>query len=121
MRRPDPEGRIGAARLLTALAVPLLPVAVAGIGAGNGGLGLAVGGARVAVGLDTLQGATTVAAAAVVVRKLQTEADVEECTDDTSVGDAEAGIAIYYDEEACNREDPEVGCNGECSRKQICR
>lgn len=46
------------------------------------------------------------------VRRLQVDG-VEECTEDTSVGDAEAGIAIYYDEEACDREDPLVGCNGE--------
>lgn len=45
-----------------------------------------------------------------IMRQLQ---GIDECTEDTSVGDAEAGIAIYEDEEACDREDPLVGCNGE--------
>lgn len=49
--------------------------------------------------------------ASVPLRKLVD--GIEECTEDTSIGDAEAGIAIYYDEEACNQEDPAVGCNGE--------
>lgn len=63
------------------------------------------------------------------VRRLQNEEGIEECTDETSVGDAESGIAIYYDEEACDRVDPQVGCNGEllfmcrgCSFKMVwCR
>lgn len=45
-----------------------------------------------------------------IMRQLQ---GIDECTADTSVGDAEAGIAIYEDEDACDREDPLVGCNGE--------
>lgn len=102
--------RRGAARLLTALAV-LLPAAQASGAAVSsrrpaGGIGArrALVGEDVAVGFrGRLQGP--------ILRRLQEGLD--ECTSDTSVGDAEAGIGIYEDEEACDREGPLVGCNGE--------
>lgn len=50
---------------------------------------------------------------AAALRRLQ--GGIDECTANTSVGDAEAGIAIYEDPEACDREGPLVGCNGEFS------
>lgn len=103
--------------MLTAVTVLMVPVAVAGIGEGNGGGELALRRAESAVGLDNPPGAAA-QVPAFAVRKLQFEEELERCTDDTSVGDAEAGIAIYYDEEACDRADPEVGCNGEWSRSE---
>lgn len=120
MRRHEAEGRTAAARLLTALAI-LLPAALARVGAGERG-----GSSRVTLGAGAGAAAEPVARAtgfraggrrgllldAFSLRKLQTEG-IDECTESTSVGDAEAGIAIYYDEEACDRVDPMVGCNGE--------
>ena len=53
-----------------------------------------------------------------IFRRLQ---EIDECTKDTSVGDAEAGIAIYEDEAACDREGPLVGCNGEIGLLLGCR
>lgn len=98
MRQPA-DARRGAARLLTALAV-LLPAASAQeAGAGVGGLV----GEQIAVGFRGRLGGAT-------LRRLQ---DDDGCTDQTSVGDAEAGIAQYSDPDACVGDAPLVGCNGE--------
>lgn len=60
-------------------------------------------GEQVAVGFrGRLEGST--------LRRLQ---DEDGCTGKTSVGDAEAGIAQFSDPDACVREGPLVGCNGE--------
>jgi len=99
MRQPA-DARRGAARLLTALAV-LLPSVTSAQEAGADSLGLV--GEEVAIGFrGRLGGATS--------RRLQ---DEDGCTEQTSVGDAEAGIAQYSDPDACIREGPLVGCNGE--------
>lgn len=101
----------GAARVLTALVV-LLPAAATSAGglrevaaaASVAGAGGGLVGEEVAIGfVGRLHGAA--------LRRLQDGLD--ECTSNTSVGDAEAGIAIYEDEDACDREGPLVGCNGE--------
>lgn len=108
--RIEAGGKMRATRLLTALAtVLLLP-----------GTTMArvrtevTGRERLATTLARVLRRTPLGVSnAAPVRKLQDEQGIEECTDETSVGDAEAGIAIYYDEEACDRVDPQVGCNGE--------
>lgn len=114
-----------AARLLTALAV-LLPLTNAATRGGSSSVATAVVAAgRVGAAVVTREGVvagTTTAAAGfgnkqnderleLLRRRVQ---GIDECTDKTSVGDAEAGIAIYEDADACDREDPLVGCNGEC-------
>lgn len=102
MRQPA-DARRGAARLLTALAV-LLPAA-ASSSAQQEARAKAIGlvGEEVAVGFRGRLGGAT-------LRRLQ---DEDGCTGQTSVGDAEAGIAQYSDPDACTREGPLVGCNGE--------
>lgn len=98
MRQPA-DARRGAVRLLTALAV-LLPAATSAQEAGAEVIGLV--GEEVAVGFRGRLGGAT-------LRRLQ---DEDGCTENTSVGDAEAGIAQYSDPDACVREGPLVGCNG---------
>lgn len=100
MRQPA-DARRGAARLLTALAV-LLPAATSAQEAG-GAEAIGLVGEEVAVGFRGRLGGAT-------LRRLQ---DDDGCTANTSVGDAEAGIAQYSDPDACIREGPLVGCNGE--------
>lgn len=102
------DARRGAARILTALAV-LLPAATSSSSQQGGGTpaaasvrGRGLVGEEVAVGFRGSLDAAT-------VRRLQED----DCTEQTSVGDAEAGIAQYEDAEACLREGPLVGCNGE--------
>lgn len=120
--RHESDARGAAARLLAALAVLLPAAAAAGEVRGGTAVASAVTGAEegasislageaVAVGFrGRLEGAT--------LRLLQ---GIDECTENTSVGDAEAGIAIYEDEEACSREEgPLVGCNGESSQASRC-
>lgn len=113
----DSSRRGAAARLLTALAV-LLPAttsaasreaATTPAAAPEAGLAGKEAGAGFRVRLGGA-GAAAVAAAAAAVRRLQ---DGDDCTGNTSVGDAEAGIAQYDDPDACLRDGPLVGCNGE--------
>lgn len=95
--RQAADARCGARRLLKAIAM-LLPAATL---AQEATIGLA--GEDVVVGFRGRLGGAT-------LRRLQNEDD---CTGKTSVGDAEAGIAQYSDPDACLRDDPLVGCNGE--------
>ncbi|CAN0500837.1 unnamed protein product, partial [Ectocarpus sp. 12 AP-2014] len=95
----------GAARFLAALAL-LLPTSTLAAAAPLGttavaGAARGLEGEEVAVGFRGRLAART-------VRRLQED---EGCTENTSVGDAEAGIAQYDDPDACLREGPLVGCN----------
>ena len=106
----DPRRR--AARLLAALAV-LLPASatVADERAVSSLLAAAVRDDKPLVGGELATGFRgRIDGGAAALRRLQ---GIDECTANTSVGDAEAGIAIYEDEDACDREGPLVGCNGE--------
>ena len=107
----DPRRR--AARFLAALAV-LLPASAATADERAASSLLAAGAAqegRPLVGDEVALGFRGRLEGAAALRRLQE--GIDECTANTSVGDAEVGIAIYEDEEACDREGPLVGCNGE--------
>lgn len=106
------DARRGAARILTALAV-LIPAATSsssthGSSQAAASAGAAAGLRRALVGEEVAVGFRGSLDAA-TVRRLQED----ECTEQTSIGDAESGIAQYEDEDACLREGPLVGCNGE--------
>lgn len=115
------DRRRASARLLAALTV-LLPVAAASVQRRASSRGLVGEGAG---SLAWTWSSHLYAAAGARIRASRAlgEEEIEECTDNTSVGDAEAGIAIYYDQDACNRADPLVGCNGEptCSSTSCCK
>lgn len=120
MMRQQVYERRAASSLLTALAV-LLPLTNASVRGGSSVATSIVAAGRVGAAIVTREGVVAGTTAGfsnnkderldLLRRRMQ---EIDECTEKTSVGDAEAGIAIYEDEEACDREGPLVGCNGEC-------
>lgn len=123
--RQAADARRGAARLLTALAV-LLPAATSaaqGGAAARDAASATVGGARdLAAGGEGRRAATRFNSSSGSSKRLSNARRLQEdgCVEETSVGDAEAGIAQYDDPEACLREGPLVGCNGECCTRWRC-